>query len=44
MIIAAIPVEWAIFFTLCLGLGALFFVVRAVVFKAANRLANKIES
>ena len=44
MIIAAIPVEWAIFFTLCIGLGALFFIVRTVVFKAAEYLARKIES
>ena len=32
MMIGAIPVEWAMFFTGVVGLGALFFLVRAIVF------------
>lgn len=43
MMIAAIPVEWAIFFTGVVGLGLLFFAVRAVVFKTAEHFLGKDE-
>jgi hypothetical protein len=43
MMIGAIPVEWAMFFTAVVGLGALFFLVRAIVFKTADHFLGKDE-
>ncbi|MDO4280293.1 MAG: hypothetical protein Q4C56_01560 [Peptococcaceae bacterium] len=43
MLLAAIPVKWALFFTGCLALAGLFFVIRALVFYIAGRIVGKDE-
>ena len=43
MMIGAIPVEWAMFFTSFAALAVLFFLVRAIVFKTAEHFLGKDE-
>lgn len=42
MLMAAIPVKWALFFTMCLGLAILFIVVRKTVFWASEKILDKM--
>lgn len=42
MLMAAIPVKWALFFTMCLGMVILFVVIRKLVFFASEKLLDKM--
>lgn len=42
MLMAVIPVKWALFFTMCLGMAILFIVIRKLVFFASEKLLDKM--